>query len=327
MDIIPAWDGQEDTLAQYILDVNDLASLSWNIWMTIPIYLVRKWTERAQNWWRIQTQEQKKLFRSSWHHLRRAICDTWMTPHWIATQKRIAAKRKYRWNQERPMDYIWEKYRLLRIGHPDYDPRTMAEELYQSIPDLWSFHLPDNALENPTRLLKALQKKEPIIKKLEKLANEDGSVKKNDQKSNYKIKKFHKTKVFLVSERKGKTNRKDKKKGKPKYRSKEGLSREGEPAYPWDPFESKNPPPQKCIYCHNPKHWDNDCRNAKIHMAKMMLLEAQDDPGELHYAKAFLAAQGLEVEEKEETEEESSDSEDSNSDSGSEAGEDSALED
>jgi hypothetical protein len=284
-DLIPEWDGDPQTLLNWIRSVNYLAELSDPIFDDLGIQVPFKFTDRALKWFQALPINFRQAIQINWNTLKNAVRDHFMDRHYLDVLKGQALRARYRQKgneDETPSDYFYRKLELLELTVQMTEPEFVIEimrgapmywEQFIDIQQLFDVHSLQNAIKtHEVSLLKAPDTFQ-IERRLKALENRGSG---NSNRFTTKSNKFTR-------------NFKPRPKGKsfPKKRTKSfaiGFHPSIQPKYPRDDNtiskngrtpESKGARP--CRHCGSPKHWDPECkypkqdknysRKAKAHLA------------------------------------------------------------
>ena len=84
---VPTWDGNENTLAQWIEKVKQLAATLPDIFKELGKIVPQRFTESAEVWYYSILSKDRQLLEQNWGTLKSAIPDYWMNHSWLEEQK------------------------------------------------------------------------------------------------------------------------------------------------------------------------------------------------------------------------------------------------
>ncbi|TFY50207.1 hypothetical protein EVJ58_g11143, partial [Rhodofomes roseus] len=122
IDIVPTWDGNINTLARWIMKVNQIAKESRLIAKQLGAVVPRRLRAGAENWYYSLPEFQRDSLQKNWSLLKEAIGHHYMNKTWLDKQKSKANRAKYRDStapRETPSDYYIRKLELLEFVY-DY---------------------------------------------------------------------------------------------------------------------------------------------------------------------------------------------------------------
>ncbi|QRV97198.1 hypothetical protein RhiJN_25217 [Ceratobasidium sp. AG-Ba] len=115
---LPEFDGSDHNLITWLTKVNNLAEQNNFIATQLGTLLPYRFKERASNWWFSIPRETRAASSIDWYTLRAAMAAHFMNPTWMAEQRSIANKIRFRskgHSQEEPIEYVLRKKRHLTL--------------------------------------------------------------------------------------------------------------------------------------------------------------------------------------------------------------------
>ncbi|KIM21600.1 hypothetical protein M408DRAFT_29423, partial [Serendipita vermifera MAFF 305830] len=137
---LPGWDGHDNTVIEYICDINELASDSYTLWKQLGKKAPGRFTKMAKDWWRSLSPREQKDCKKNWSHLRAAIIEQWFTPQFIVNQNEKAMKMKFRDSSkpnEIPLSFYYRKLRALQFAMPYATDSMLIQEIIKTMPQKW----------------------------------------------------------------------------------------------------------------------------------------------------------------------------------------------
>src|ERR1700761_2579278 len=302
-EMIPDWDGNEDTLLHWIHKVNSLASRSPVVAEQLGNIIPFKLKGEADNYWcSLPKAIQERAIRS-WYDMRNLLSDYFMGPSWQIWQRSIC--RNMRWRQsghynESPSEYFIRKKVLLDHLWNMGDDEIMNEVL-NGAPSGWRIVLTPHLL-NLQDFQKAIKAHEEILcsySPVRSLVDQHAISKAQyfkDMEGNHPM-----------SSRSPESNRSTGNRS----RSRAQLSRNSaetssshaflgysenlpQPKYPKDDSNVSlyNTPESKgardCRYCGSSKHWDKECKYARKEAKVNFITQVPEDvKAEEEYRQAY----------------------------------------
>ncbi|KLO04911.1 hypothetical protein SCHPADRAFT_805977, partial [Schizopora paradoxa] len=139
-EIIPIWNGDPDTIAQWVLEVNSISDRGSSIYLELGAVIPHRLKGRAGSWfWSLPGHYRRKL-QQNWFSMRKGICGYWMNPAWYNRQKARANNASYReagHQHEEPTDYVIRKLQLLQLVF-DYEDEELITEIMREAPRSWN---------------------------------------------------------------------------------------------------------------------------------------------------------------------------------------------
>ena len=163
-EMIPDWDGNEDTLLHWIHKVNSLASRSPVVAEQLGSIIPFKLKGEADNYWCSLPKAIQEQATRSWYNMRNLLSDYFMGPSWQIHQRSIC--RNMQWRQsghydESPSEYFIRKKVLLDHLWNMGDDEIMNEVL-NGAPSGWRIVLTPHLL-NLQEFQKAIKAHEEIL--------------------------------------------------------------------------------------------------------------------------------------------------------------------
>ena len=150
MDVVPTWDGNTTTLANWLLKINLLAKRSKVIFDQLGSIVPQRFRGSAEDWFYSLPESTRDTIQVNWNTLKDAIRVHYMNRHWLDLQKAKANKVKYReagYTRESPSEYFIRKLQLLELVF-DYSDAELIAEIMAGAPVLW------NTILNPRQCLR-----------------------------------------------------------------------------------------------------------------------------------------------------------------------------
>jgi hypothetical protein len=72
--IVPIWDGKDETIIDYVINMASLALLSPLMFVHIAQIAPTKFTGHARRWWTLLPLNSRVLYSQDWSHLLDALC-------------------------------------------------------------------------------------------------------------------------------------------------------------------------------------------------------------------------------------------------------------
>ncbi|KLO04897.1 hypothetical protein SCHPADRAFT_806800, partial [Schizopora paradoxa] len=138
-DNIPEWDGNPDTLANWILKVNSLSKRSPIIFKQLGQIVPTRLVDEADDWYYSLPQSYRTKIEEDWETLKEAIASYYMNRSWFDKQKTRANKAYYRepgHHTETPSEYYIRKSQLLSFVYQLNDSQMIMEVLTNA-PSAW----------------------------------------------------------------------------------------------------------------------------------------------------------------------------------------------
>jgi hypothetical protein len=82
--IFPVWDGKDETIIDYVINMASLALLSPLMFVHIVQMAPMKFTGRARSWWTLLPPNSRVLYSRDWSHLLDALRRHFLTAKWLA---------------------------------------------------------------------------------------------------------------------------------------------------------------------------------------------------------------------------------------------------
>jgi len=282
MDSLPKFDGTEERLLPYILEVNEMANQSRAVWLELGTSLPLRFTDKGQEWWRILPYSVRMEANTDWGHLRKIISQNWMTPTWRSKQRIKADKIHFRdrdFPEEDPTRYILRKYQALQIARTNPNEEDICAEILEHGRMSWFKYIPESERTSIDTLYKAIQTHETSLLNEEntqkKIKNLERAVQNTPNHSSHRTARTHA--VEFPRNNKGKFLPRNKPIGShPKFEK---------PPFPKDDntkTKRKQSPKdvggRGCRHCGSAEHWDDECRyKNSTRTAKVNFLEADQD--------------------------------------------------
>ena len=139
-EIIPTWDGNGDTLGDWLISVGDLADRGPTVYTELGQIVPTRLRGDASTWFWSLHQQVRRSAMHSWGTLLQKICEFWMSRSWLDKQKVRANKATYReagHEQESPVQYVIRKLKLLQLVY-EYSDSQLIIEIMATAPRYWN---------------------------------------------------------------------------------------------------------------------------------------------------------------------------------------------
>ena len=139
-DIIPEWDGNPDTLAQWMIKINHISQRSSTVYKQLGEIVPLRLRESAERWFYSLPASYRQQATKSWATIRDLIGSYYMNRAWLDRQKSRAYKASFRelgHADESPSEYFVRKAELLRLLDPISDSQLIMEVM-NGAPDYWN---------------------------------------------------------------------------------------------------------------------------------------------------------------------------------------------
>lgn len=138
--IIPTWDGNGDTLSDWIIAVDDLANYGPSVYAELGQIIPTRLRSDAATWFWSLPKQTRRDSMYNWGTMQQKICEFWMSRHWLDRQKVHANKANYReldFSKETPVQYVIRKLKLLQLVY-DYTDSQFIIEIMATAPHYWN---------------------------------------------------------------------------------------------------------------------------------------------------------------------------------------------
>jgi hypothetical protein len=296
-DTVPTWDGDDEKLGDWFVQINEMAARSDSIWVGLGTVAPTRFRGSAAKWWYSVTSSYRRLATRDWDSLKDAIKIYWMTKEWTDRMQMRAMAIYYRepgHGKESPSEYYIRKHGLIELVY-SFSVANEIAEIMSKTPTMWSVVLHPSRYTTLDQLQTAIKSDEQL---LIKLAEESGWPKNRltigQQVSTnsrawrpYQNKTREETRIVEVKTQAVDTRRNSKRGGWDKFK----------PMFPKnDSIVSKGKTPEQlnmrpCRWCGSLKHWDPDCEHAKEGAKKartnFATLSVSAMRAEVDYAEAY----------------------------------------
>ena len=294
-EIVPIWNGDENTLGRWILQINEIAQRSASVFKGLGDIVPTRFRDSASSWWYSLQDTHRAAVSQNWDTLKNEIRTFWMNPAWADRMQRKALQAKYResgHSKETPSEYYIRKVELLSLVY-NLAPSQIMVEVLDKAPLLWGTVLTPAKYATLAEFQTGIKYHEELL------------IKFGDQSTDRKP-PYH-SRTYRVDARpknsKNPSRYKDKDRDK-KFKSSTrtyavGATNPPKPQHPKDDAnisKPKTPADYKargCIFCGSRMHWDRDCKYNKdkaMRSARTMFVDSCSDEdilAELEYEKCY----------------------------------------
>jgi hypothetical protein len=158
-DIVPQWDGDENTLSRWIREVQALANRSRSLWLGLGDVAPTRFKGKAADWWWSLPEIDRLDIGRNWDTLKRELRAFWMNQAWIDRMQRKALKARYQQKghrDETPTEYYMRKYELVSMVY-NFTTQQMIAEVLSKAPRVWCTLLNPLSFQSLTEFLTAIK--------------------------------------------------------------------------------------------------------------------------------------------------------------------------
>ncbi|EUC61404.1 retrotransposon gag protein, partial [Rhizoctonia solani AG-3 Rhs1AP] len=313
-DTVPTWDGNKDTLADWVTTVNELAEWSDYTYVQLGELVPLRLEGDAKEWWYSHDASWRLPKTRNWDTLKDAILTQFMNRTWMEKQTNKAQLRSYRDSlhpHETPSQYIRDKKKLLQRTHEYQSERQLIYAVLEKAPKGWGRIFDTSVVDTWDDLEQKVEYHEELLisgnsssdkgtsRRLDKIE----SLLERAMRKSAKAHMAKPSKPSKFSPRKtAHTRLVGSRKEMPDFKGK-----------PLDHIVSKGQTPEMkgarpCVYCKSGKHWDNDCplnKKKKFRSKVRANLAAADEQDQIAQADYEALQETHEFESSSESEEES----------------------
>ena len=137
---IPEWDGNGDTILDWLDELNHIAYRNPNVYYDLGLIAPLRLTEAAKQWFYALTPAQQHYCQQSWGEFKLAISTFFMNQQWFDRMKaRILCMRYHQkgHEQEMPTNYFHCKLRMIQEVFVQTKSETIME-IMNGAPKYWS---------------------------------------------------------------------------------------------------------------------------------------------------------------------------------------------
>jgi hypothetical protein len=318
---IPSWDGDEDELFRWLLELNSFAERSESTWKQLGDIAPLRLRGVAQKWWYSLPSSYRNMVSENWDSFKAEIRTYWMDRAWIARKRIEAERHRYRDpdnRDEKPSEYYIRKKEAIAVVYEWTDMQIM-DEILKTAPTMWIPILQPSKFNNLAEFQTAIKYHEADLLRIGESDPEFSTKtsrpfgwRNRGQKPAYD-RPAAKAKVNRVesNSKPGVTNpfRKDKPIGTnsisvrpPKFKKVTSVKSDGK--------TPKEVGARGCITCGG-DHWDRECVHHNHKVKVMYAYTADDFAAEAEYERAYESCRNEEEPTKRETAEESVEEDDS----------------
>ncbi|KAH9849831.1 hypothetical protein C2E23DRAFT_708478, partial [Lenzites betulinus] len=139
MEIVPTWDGKDDTLARWILRVNAIAKKSATVRRQLGTVVPQRLVGDAMIWYYSLPEEVRDRCETDWEEIRTTIGRFYMNRSWTERTRKQALAIRYRESShahELPSQYFIRKKELLELVY-DNSESELITEIMTGAPLAW----------------------------------------------------------------------------------------------------------------------------------------------------------------------------------------------
>jgi hypothetical protein len=311
VDIVPTWDGDDSTIGQWLMQVNDIANRSRSVFVGLGTVVPTRFKGRALEWWYSLDSADRIAYSFDWGTLRDCIRSYWMNQSWITKTQDRALKASFRepgHTKESPTEFFIRKYELISLVY-NYTPAQFMDEFLKKTPANWFPVLNPSFFQDLNQFHAAINEEH-----LERMIGTYES--RFFRKDNSRTFNRDRTKSYQLEGREVPDKNKptfnrptfNRNKANDRVKSKSYVigGQTKRPEYPKDDKTvSKGKTPESvgargCIHCGSLKHWDRDCKyaNKGVRKAKTYFAELSPDDlrAEAEYREVYFASQDASIE-------------------------------
>lgn len=313
-DIVPTWDGDEDTVSKWIIMVNELSQRSPSVYEGLGIIVPTRFRGKAEEWWISLTSRERNEASQNWDTLREKVRTYWMNQAWVSRTQEKALKARFRemgHANELPTEFFIRKLDLLSSVY-NFTEAQFMDEFLKKCPAPWFPVLNPIYFSDLKKFHAAIRYNEDHLERL--VSYSEARFRKQDSRFARK----ERTKSYQInvegeaSVAKGESNRFNKFNKKSNFKKSEGNKtstsnsstyvadwNNRKPVFPRDDsVVSKGTTPEQagkrpCLHCGSPKHWDNECKYSKKGARKIRSYFSELGPegfrAEADYQEAYAA--------------------------------------
>ncbi len=245
MEIVPTWDGNTDTLARWVLRINDISKKSVTIRKQLGMVVPQRLTGDAERWYYSLPKDVRDNCEKDWENIRNMIGEFFMNRAWVEKNRKTALAMHYReagHSRETPSQYFIRKRELLELVFDNTDSELITD-IMAGAPLSWRTVLTPRLYESTTDLQNAIRMHEDDLLELEQVFAPRSSTAR-DYRPSYPQ---YRARTHLVGWSKSIPP--------PKFpKDDANISRKATP-------ESKGARP--CRHCGSGQHWDYECKYAR----------------------------------------------------------------
>lgn len=310
-DIVPTWDGDDKTVADWIIQVNGIAERSYSVFIGLGLVVPTRLKDRALKWWLSLTTNDRERSSLNWGTLRERIADYYMDADWVTQMQGKALRASFRdkgSEEESPSDWFIRKKNAITLVYSFEDPQII-EVILKASPPSWFPTLNPMYLTSLTQLQGMIKYHEVRLEQLIHQAGEHQYKKGSERYQRYRPRSYEvETEVETYStgyadhnksQTPGYNCQKAWKSGSDNsnFRADRSTQKQ-EYQYPSDDKTvSKGKTPgdlgkRPCRYCGSAKHWDNDCKYASKTTVKsyFVSLSAEELQEEGDYQASYFSS-------------------------------------
>lgn len=137
---VPTWDGNGDTILDWLDDLNLIANLSQSVYNDLGLIAPLRLTDAAKRWFNALDPPQQRCAQQNWGSFKLAVSAYFMNPQWFSRMTARTLLMRYRQKgheQELPSDYFHRKVRMIKAVFVQTPSETVME-IMNSAPPHWS---------------------------------------------------------------------------------------------------------------------------------------------------------------------------------------------
>ena len=261
-ELVPEWDGDPDTLSQWMLKVNHLAQRSATVFKQLGEIIPLRLRKGAEKWFFSLPLAYRQEATLDWESIRNIIGAYYMNRAWLDRQKARATRAAFRepgHSDESPSEYYIRKTELLRLVSKLSDSELIMEVM-NGAPSFWHTVIDAHRCESSVEFQSAIKYHEETLSQPPLTSSDsiERRIKNLENTLHHQSRLRHDSRNSLDS------SSQDARTHPVGWSSELGL-----PKYPKDNSNvSVKPTPESkgarpCKHCGSSKHWDNECKHSK----------------------------------------------------------------
>ena len=137
---IPEWDGNGDTILDWLDKLNHISYRNQNIYYDLGVIAPLRLTDAALRWFQALEPQTQRHIQENWGEFKLAISTYFMNQQWFDRMKARVLRMRYRqkgYEQEMPSDYFHRKLRMIQEVFVQTPSETIME-IMNGTPRYWS---------------------------------------------------------------------------------------------------------------------------------------------------------------------------------------------